>query len=451
MLHDLCQSRNSTVMDPSSHHPHFQHASSAHRSPPQHHGTDLNSSTEIRASWLSTSRVNNNPAVVYIYTLPNDCKSFPEYLTFSLLQAVLSQPTLDVIFASNFEDCRFTYDGVKSIPNLKLVDTNVIITEKTNSFSNISFDLFKSGNLNNTLWRTSALRFFQLEDIMKVYNYKEIIHVEADNLLYRDLSTALPTFRQTYSLAVTPLLANKSMFTASIFWISQINFLKEFTNYLLDIAFNRNNLWKNYLGYLRRYFCCKKGGPDADSKGNGVKPFSINEMTMLSYYYQLNSEVMGLLPVVPYYPSYHQRRPFCDPKVFMPGGKDVGGENSLPFKDLGIWDSGSWGQNIGGTWKKRGRDVGFTDNAHIVGQTFIMADCSVKMLCTNGKDVIKELLPESAEESSPATKNFTVSIYETCFTAPFVRCNQTYAWSPLWNLHVHSKNTQKFASQPCNC
>ena len=38
-----------------------------------------------------------------------------------------------------------------------------------------------------------------------------------------------------------------------------------------------------------------------------------------------------------------------------------------------------------------------------------------------------------------------------CYTAPFVRCNESDPWTPLWNLHVHSKQTEKFRSVRCQC
>lgn len=38
-----------------------------------------------------------------------------------------------------------------------------------------------------------------------------------------------------------------------------------------------------------------------------------------------------------------------------------------------------------------------------------------------------------------------------CYTAPFVKCGESAIWTPLWNLHVHSKNTQDYKSVPCDC
>ena len=38
-----------------------------------------------------------------------------------------------------------------------------------------------------------------------------------------------------------------------------------------------------------------------------------------------------------------------------------------------------------------------------------------------------------------------------CYTAPFVRCGDSPIWTPLWNLHVHSKHTQDYKSVACPC
>jgi hypothetical protein len=39
------------------------------------------------------------------------------------------------------------------------------------------------------------MRFFQLEDFMIKLNYQELIHVEADNMIYGQMTELLPTLR----------------------------------------------------------------------------------------------------------------------------------------------------------------------------------------------------------------------------------------------------------------
>lgn len=43
---------------------------------------------------------------------------------------------------------------------------------------------------------------------------------------------------------------------------------------------------------------------------------------------------------------------------------------------------------------------------------------------------------------------------DVCFTAPFIHCpenSQFDKYTPLWNAHIHSKNLEKYVSQPCPC
>ena len=58
----------------------------------------------------------------------------------------------------------------------------------------------------------------------------EMIHVEADNLLYGSMSSLLPILRAgyKYSMAATPLNSNKSFITASVLWISSLLSLQKF-------------------------------------------------------------------------------------------------------------------------------------------------------------------------------------------------------------------------------
>ncbi|MGB4191692.1 MAG: hypothetical protein WBJ81_04005, partial [Rickettsiales bacterium] len=225
---------------------------------------------------------------------------------------------------------------------------------------------------------TSALRFFILEDIMVSHGYTEMLHVEADNMLYGRLTSILPILRTDYTLAATPLTANKFLITASVFWVSSPAALLHFNKYMMDLILNTDDLYKQYLGWMRRYACCKKGGVDPDENGNGIKPFAINEMSMLANYHRLYPDVFRLLPVAPSYGSYIIRRPFCNVSDFAPGGREVG-----PPTGHGVWDPNSWGQHLGGTSKKKGRDKGFVDSSHVSGQAMILAPCKVGMMCGN--------------------------------------------------------------------
>jgi len=317
--------------------------------------------------------------IVYVYTVvPAVCKGgLPEYIRTSVEQGIDTQPDCDVVLVSNFGDCSHIKKSVKRMSRLKLVDSTEIVSLRTKEFANLSSNIFQTDGAGE-LWMTSALRFFVLEDLMLTYGYHELIHVEADNMLYGRLMSLLPTLRSGYrGLAATPLNTDKSFITASVLWISRLGALLKFNNYLLSLGLNKNQHWTRYLKWLRQYACCKQGGVDPDQHGNGIKPFAINEMSMLAFYHHEHPSEFKLFPVVPAHP-FITNRYVVNMSDYGPDGVQVG-----PATGHGVWDPNSWGQLIGGTSSKHGRDKGFTDSSHIAGQAIRLNDCTIKMLCGN--------------------------------------------------------------------
>jgi hypothetical protein len=263
-------------------------------------------------------------------------------------------------------------------------------------------------------------------------------------------SDLLPGLRSGYkALAATPLNAQLSFITASVLWIPSLEALKKFNDYLLGLGTNSNGEWQAYLKWLRPYGCCKHGGIDPDMHGNGIRPFSVNEMSMLAHFAMIYPNDFTLLPVVPAYP-YLLNRYVCNISSFGPNGSQVG-----PPTGEGIWDPNSWGQLMGGTSSRNGRDIGFSDASHIAGQAIRLNRCQANMLCSN---ITFEYSP--SVETSNALKavegksNLTTNIQTKsshCYTAPYVRCEHSTSYTPLLNLHVHGKRTELFKSQICEC
>jgi hypothetical protein len=425
------------------------------------------------AKWLEPSRSKlARLPVIFVYTVSKECDDsteLPSYIKYAIAQAIYTQPNSDVILASNFGDCSQLEQSVNNIEGLWKVDSVNVMSSYSLEYQNLTKTLFSAMTHQNLLWITASLRFFILQDIMLKIGYSEFIHLEADNLLYLPFDSILPVLRKNYPIGITPLTANLGAMTASIFYISSLGYMKEVTDFLHAIASNRNDMWKNYLQWVRRYECCKKGGIDPDPvTGMGIKPYGINEMTMLAFYRQMKPELMKLFPIVPNYAHYPIRRPFCNLNLFAPGGKEVG-----PPVPPAIFDSGSWGQQLGGTYSKKGRDKGFLDTAHIIGQSIILAKCRVEMFCTrNGSMGVilpanstsalhlqvnphiqhahLKALEEKKEIDIKALFPLRPNRYE-CYTAPFAACHEDPNWIPLWNLHVHSKHTYLFISRPCDC
>lgn len=374
-----------------------------------------------------------NLAIVYVFTVvPAVCKyGLPAYIKHALEQAVITQPDCDVIMASNYIDCPKIAEVVDTVKGVIRVDTALIESNRTIEFRLVAQNIFQVDG-GSELWLTSAFRFFSLEDMMVEFGYQEMIHVEADNLLYGRMSSLLSVFRAKYKgLAATPLNANKSFITASVLWISSFASIRKFNDFLLDLGSNRDSRWQRYLEWLWPYGCCKNGGVASNEKGVGIKPFSINEMSMLAYYHELAPEEFKIFPVVPDH-NYIKTRYICNISAYGPHGHEI----PAPTGE-GIWDPNSWGQFMGGTSKKRGRDIGFTDNSHIAGQAIRVSACAPAMLCAN----------KTLSNTFAPTGNSTA----LCWTAPFVRCIEEAPWMLLWNLHVHSKNTGGFISTPCVC
>lgn len=91
-----------------------------------------------------------------------------------------------------------------------------------------------------------------------------------------------------------------------------------------------------YLVWLRPYACCKQGGIAPDENGNGIKPFAVNEMSMLAYYHKLYPKEFQLFPVVPQQ-TFVMNRYTCNMSEFGPGGRESG-----PSTGSGIWDPSSY-------------------------------------------------------------------------------------------------------------
>ena len=123
--------------------------------------------------------------ILYVYTIvPDSCfRGFPEYIKFTIEQALLLQPDCDIILASNYAECAAIEKVVDSIQGVIKFDTTGTESLRSKSFANASLEMF-AGNANGDLWMTSASRFFTIEDFMISRGYTELLHFEADNMIY---------------------------------------------------------------------------------------------------------------------------------------------------------------------------------------------------------------------------------------------------------------------------
>ena len=482
---------------------------------------------------VSTQQDKGITGIVYVYTMSldvcNDMKGmglyhFPSYIAQVLNQAIFTQQNdnnTKVLFISNYKECPAieakiirevknyylrniaTYrasvgletKGEGEGSHIEFIDTSKLLSTRTSNFLSASANIFM--DTHGSLWIAAAARFFWLEDLMKSRGYAELIHVEADNLLYSPLGPLLPSLRKHYKqgLAVTPMDANRSGLTASFVWISSLASLTHFNDYFLDLASANHTTWTGYLAWLRRYACCRKGsGIAEDAHGNGIKPFKVNEMTVLAYYANLYfslSTYLHLFPIVPTYP-YYQNRYTANSSHYAPNSELAGSSlyvldthasttttaaaditggaadvSSIAASSAVNWedrvapadaygsllDPGSWGQFLGGTNMQRGTDKKFRDSSHIVGQAVSINHCVAEMRCGNTNGIHFFALKTNKDRGEKEK-------YQ-CFMAPFVRCgtmaenngSQLTAWHPLVQLHVHAKFMNNYISvtHPCDC
>jgi hypothetical protein len=377
--------------------------------------------------------------IIFVYTfVPKVCtkgNEFPSYIRYALSQAVESQSHTEIIFGANFADCKALSINDSYVEGVTLYDTSAFYkTFRLSKFSEIANSIFQTDG-KGELWMTSALRFFVLEDIMLSMGYQSCFHVEADNMLYGDLYYLLSTLKSKYiGFASTPL-TDHTYITASVMWISNISYISNFNDMLLTFGDNESISWNNYLSWLRPQACCKLGGFLQDSAGMGIRPYAINEMSILSFYRFTYPQLFHLFPVVPQY-SYILNQFTCNISDYEPNGTKV-----ISTSSNGIFDPNSWGQFLGGTSSKRGRNKGFTDGSHISGQAIRMSNCRPLFLCTNTSliDVFHKI---------------DNNVDKRCYMIPYVECNDTNSVvtkTPIYNLHVHAKDTRSFRSLPCEC
>jgi len=378
--------------------------------------------------------------IIFVYTfVPRVCEVghiFPVYIRHALSQAVESQSHTEVIFGANFADCNELWINDSYIEGVTLFDTSEFYkSSRLIKFSEIANNIFQTDG-KGELWITSALRFLILESIMLSKGYKSCFHVEADNMLYGDLYNLVPILKAKYvGFAATPL-TDQTYITASVMWISNITYIIGFNDMLLTFGNNHSSSWNNYLSWLRPQACCKQGGFLQDSSGMGIRPYAINEMSILAFYRFSYPQNFHLFPVVPVH-TYLMNQFTCNISQYEPNGEKV-----ISAGSTGIFDPNSWGQFLGGTNNKRGRNKGFTDGSHISGQAIRMSNCRPVFLCSN------------SSLSSVYHKMHGSKVDQICYMVPFVECYGTNAKvtkTPIFNLHVHAKDTGSFRSTPCEC
>ena len=209
--------------------------------------------------------------IVFVFSMPHCRDEFPHYLSLSLEQALVTQPEFNVILLGDFIRCPIMK---RYIPLGTIIeDIQTLYSNRTHEFHKLSSSIFSYTE--DALWITATRRFFYLEDLMNARGYKELIHVEGDNLIYGNYSklVKLLRYRNYRHLAATPL--TKHLTTASVLWIGEKESLEHFNNFLLALLRNNSVEWSKLINHLRKSGFEKlaiDGGLYPDENGLGVKP-----------------------------------------------------------------------------------------------------------------------------------------------------------------------------------
>ncbi len=256
------------------------------------------------------------------------------YIQFSLEHLSLIQTNSNILFVSDTKACEEKNLMAESFrvtmpPGVQYVDITPFLY---NNSRVEEFKLHSSKALSSEyLWISSALRFFVIEEVMKEYSIRNVIHIEIDNLLYGVLSEALPVLQSGYKgLSATPLYTGANIITASVMWIPDHETLHNLTVFMTDCLGRDDALFQGYLKWMRTVSCCKLGGFNPDSKGMGIYNRSINEMTVLGYYRHLDPTKLVNFPILPLFNFPKSAR--TDLNDYRMWGGQAG-----PMVGYGIW------------------------------------------------------------------------------------------------------------------
>jgi hypothetical protein len=204
-----------------------------------------------RKDW-DKDRVNNGVSSSLVQQILGIAR-FPLYSK-SELATFPENFTTSSIFSSSHVNVQM-YPGVLSAGNssITMVDIHAIASFRTIQFINASKEIFLSDG-KNELWFTSATRFLHLQDIMEFRSLPELIHIESDNLLYVDLSSTsqiVKNLRNHYPMAITPLVANLHILTASFFYVSHASYLNHLNEYFINVTVSYNYPSVVYISFSR--------------------------------------------------------------------------------------------------------------------------------------------------------------------------------------------------------
>ena len=115
--------------------------------------------------------------------------------------------------------------------------------------------------------------------------------------------------------------------TASVMWVGNVKALAEFNDWFVTLAKNNTESLTGYVDWLWPKGCChppERGGLFCNAKGHTgcLRPYAVNEMSILGYYHAINSTGLAYLPLFPV-GSHVTNRKHMNVTEFSPGGSEV--------------------------------------------------------------------------------------------------------------------------------
>jgi len=101
-----------------------------------------------------------------------------------------------------------------------------------------------------SLWRLSTERFFYLETFMMMHDLSHMVHMEYDNMIYKDLSEVLHIFQKHYESKIGCTFDADSRGIAGLLYVACVEPMIAFTDFIMsDRALNKTDM--DYLALFK--------------------------------------------------------------------------------------------------------------------------------------------------------------------------------------------------------
>ena len=179
-----------------------------------------------------------DPSIIFVHL----GKRLPDYLPVAVAQARLFHPDNPIVLLANEEALVNAPEGIECVACETLPRDPAHMQFQQRSQIDRSF---REG-----FWTYTTERFFYLYEFMKQRKLDECFHLENDVMLYTDLKTLLPTFRERYQGKIAATFDNENRCIAGFPYISTLTPLQEFIRSIAARAYLR---YANDMEFLAKF------------------------------------------------------------------------------------------------------------------------------------------------------------------------------------------------------